>query len=442
MRVLVVGAGQVGSTIVEALHADHSVTVIDTDQARLRDLAYRFDRVRTVQGNGASREVLVKAGLAEATLVIACTSRDEVNLVACAFTRLENRSATVVIRTTNIEYVEMWRAGQLDVDFAVSSELETARAVMRLIGLPTARQTDVFADGQVQIVEFDVTETASHALVGRPLREATIPDDSRIAAIIRPGALVLPRGDDAIAPGDRIVVIGSPAAARAWSGLLHPGATAVENVVVWGGGQVGTAIAREALREGIAVRLIEPHAERARAIAEELPACRVFETSGIDPDFLARERIGGTKAGIFAMREDARNLFAATLARLHGLEFSIAIVHDPLAVEVYEAGGIDVSVNPRQVTAQEIVRFAHDPRTRQVAMLEGDRFEVLDLTTSATSEYVGLTFREMPIRGALIGAIVRNGKAVFPRSDDTLLAGDRVIVFTETSGVAAVEKVL
>ena len=101
-----------------------------------------------------------------------------------------------------------------------------------------------------------------------------------------------------------------------------------------------------------------------------------------------------------------------------------------------------MTINPRAVTAEEIVRFAHDPRTQQVAMLEGDRYEVLDITTRPTSEYVGLRFSEMPIRGAMIGAIVREGRAVFPRSNDTLEAGDRVIVFTETSKVATVEKVL
>ena len=142
------------------------------------------------------------------------------------------------------------------------------------------------------------------------------------------------------------------------------------------------------------------------------------------------------------MREDARNLFAATLARVHGVQFTIAIIHDLVARAVYEQAGIDVSINPRQVTAEEIARFAHDPRTQQVAMLEGDRFEILDLTTRSDSEYVGMRFRDMPIRGALIGAIVRDGKAVFPRSDDILQAGDRVIVFTETSRVPAVEKVL
>jgi trk system potassium uptake protein TrkA len=145
---------------------------------------------------------------------------------------------------------------------------------------------------------------------------------------------------------------------------------------------------------------------------------------------------------VFAMRDDMKNHFAAALAKVHGARFTVAIVHDTPSVEVFEHAGIDVTVNPRQITAEEIVRFAHDPRTQQVVMLEGDRFEILDITTRPGSEYIGLRFREMPIRGAVIGAIVRDGKAVFPRSDDVLQTGDRVIVFTESQRVHEVEKAL
>lgn len=441
MRIVVVGAGQVGSTIVAALHAEHDLAVIDTEGSRVRALAYAYD-VKTFHANGASRRAIQEAGTADADLFIACTSRDEVNLVACSFARVEAPRATTVIRTSNVEYIELWRQGRLDVDFAVSSELETAYAVSRSIGMPAARQTDVFADGQVQIVEFEIPEGVAASVVGRPLREARIPPDSRVLATIRKDTLTLPRGDDVILPDDRIVVIGSPEAAQAWSALLAPGERPVEDVVVYGGGQVGTAIARTLAGQGIGVRLIEPHRERAREVAEELPECRVYNATGVDPDFIERERIGRAQAAVFAMREDAKNHYAATLARVHGLRFTIAIVHDTISTEVYELSGVDVAINPRAVTAEEIVRFAHDPRTQQVAMLEGDRYEILDITTQPTSEYVGLRFRDMPIRGALIGAIVRDGRAVFPRSDDVLQSGDRVIVFTETARVREVEKVL
>jgi len=441
VKIIVVGAGQVGSTIVEALHSEHDLTVIDTVRERLEPLAYRYDIV-TIEANGASRRAIQQAGTSGADLFIACTSRDEVNLVACSFARAEAPRATIVIRTSNVEYIDLWREGRLDVDFAVSSELETARAVARSIGMPSARHTDVFADGQVEIVEFEVPAGADTDVVGRPLREARIPEDSRVLALIRGSSLTLPGGGDTIAVGDRIVVIGSPSAARAWGALLAPGQGKVQDVVVFGGGQVGAAIARRLAEQGIGVRLIEPRLERAREVAEQLPECRVYNATGIDADFLERERIGRAQAAVFAIREDAMNHYAATLARVHGVQFTIAVVHDTVSTEVYELSGVDVTVNPRGVTAEEIVRFAHDPRTQQVAMLEGNRYEVLDITTQPTSEYVGLRFREMPIRGALIGAIVRDGKALFPRSDEVLEAGDRVIVFTERSRVPDVEKVL
>jgi trk system potassium uptake protein TrkA len=442
VRIFVIGAGQVGTTIVEALHDEHDVTVMDLDPSRLGKLAYRYD-VSTVEGNGASRRALAEAGVGTADLVIACTSRDETNLVAASFARIEAPKATTVIRASNIEYVELWREGRLDLDFIVSSELETAHAISRTIGVPAARQTDVFAEGQVQIVEFEVDPTVSEDPIGVPLREARrIPEESKVASVIRGDTMILPRGDETIQPGDRVVVIGSPRAARAWSELLSPGGATVRDVVVYGAGRVGTAIARQLLEQDIRVRLIEANMQRAREVAEELPQARVYNADGIDPDFIERERLGEAQVAVFAMRDDAKNLFAATLAKVHGISFTIAIVHEPVSRAVYERSGVDVTVDPRQVTAEEIVRFAHDPRTQQVAMLEGDRFEVLDIVVRPESEYAGKQFRDMPIRGALIGAIVRNGEAIFPHGDDVLEAGDRVIIFTESSRVPTVEKAL
>jgi trk system potassium uptake protein TrkA len=442
VKVFVIGAGQVGATVVEALHDEHDLTVIDLDRPRLETLAYRYD-VATIEANGASRNALADAGVGGADLVIACTSRDETNLVAGTFARLEAKRATTVIRTTNVEYIELWRQGQLDVDFVVSSELETANAISRTIGIPAARQTDVFAEGQVQIVEFDVGPGADPAVVGLPLKSARIPDDSKVAGIVRGETVMLPRGDASIEVGDRIVVIGSPRAAQAWSEELAPGEGAkVEDVVVYGGGRTGVAIARQLLAQRIGVRLIEPSRDRAREIAELLPQARVFNADGVDADFIERERIGQAQAAVFAMGDDSKNHYAATLAKVRGVSFTIAIISDPAAREVYDHSGVDVTVNPRQVTAEEIVRFAYDPRTQQVAMLEGDRFEVLDITTRPDSEYVGKRFRDMPIRGALIGAIVRDGEAIFPKGDDVLLAGDRVILFTEASRVGSVERAL
>jgi trk system potassium uptake protein TrkA len=461
MKIVVIGAGQVGSTVVEALHAEHDMTVVDLDEERLSALAERFD-AGVLHGNGASRRTLEDAGVAEADLLIACTSRDEINIIAAIFSKKISPPTKTVVRTTNEEYLDIWHERELDFDLIISSERETALTVSGLIGVPAARQTDVFADGQVQIVEFDVdsgelssereakplTEAAVQAahdpaqLIGVPLRNAQIPPDSKVASIIRGDSIVVPRGDEKIEQGDRIIVIGSPEAAQAWSKIIAPAERRVEDVVIYGAGRAGLATARILVGQGIRVRIVEASRERAGEAAEEVPEARVFHAKGMDADFIERERINKAQAAVFAMRDDAKNHYAATLLKLHGVPFTIAVVHDAHSVEVFERAGIDRAVNPRLITAEEIVRFAHDPRTQQVAMLEGDRFEILDITVRPESKLLGKPFRELPQTGALIGAIVRQGRAVFPHGDDMLLPGDRVIVFTESKRVPIVEQAL
>lgn len=442
MKIVVIGAGQVGSTIVEALHDEHELTVVDLDEERLERLGRSHD-VLTVRGNGASRQVLQEVGVRDADLLIACTSRDEINIVAAMLSKGLSPQTRTIVRSTNVEYLEAWQERHLDVDFIVSSELETAYAISRIIGVPAAIQTDVFAEGQVQIVEFDVGSGLQvEGLVDVPLRDAKIPEHSKVAGIIRDGHMMLPRGSDVIRHGDRIVVIGSPKAAREWSALMAAPSRGVQGVVVFGGGRIGVAVAKVLVAQGIRVRICEASLERAREVADLVPGARVFHATGVDPEFLERERIGSAQAVVLAMRDDAKNLYAATLAKLHGVAFTIAVVHDAVSTEVFTHAGVDVAINPRVLTAEEIVRFAHDPRTQQVAMLEGDRFEVLDVTTRSDSQYVGKVFKEMPIHGALIGAIVRNGEAIFPRGDDMLLPGDRVIVFTEAARAREVERAL
>jgi trk system potassium uptake protein TrkA len=298
----------------------------------------------------------------------------------------------------------------------------------------------VFADGQVQIVEFDVD--GGQEVIGVPLRQAEIPPDSKVASIIRGDSIVVPRGEEAIQPGDRIIVIGSPEAAQAWSKIISPAERRVEDVVVYGAGRAGLATARILVAQGIRVRIVEASYDRARDAAEEVPEARVFHAKGMDADFIERELINEAQAAVFAMRDDAKNHYAATLLKLHGVPFTIAVVHDAHSAEVFERAGIDRAVNPRLITAEEIVRFTHDPRTQQVAMLEGDRFEILDINVRPESELLGRPFRELPQTGALIGAIVRDGRAVFPHGADMLLPGDRVIVFTESKRVPIVEQAL
>ena len=441
MRVIVLGAGHVGRAVVDALHDEHDLTVIDTDAERLSALGDRYD-VRTVEGNGTTKRVMREAGIEEAALLIACSPREDANLVSAMLAKRLSR-ARVIVRTSSVEYLEAWREREIDVDFMVSSELETANAISGLIGIPAARQTDVFADGKVQIVEFDVPDEAPPGpVIGRPLREAEIPGDSKVVAIIRGEQLLRPSGDESIAPGDRIVVIAAPASARAWSGLIARSDQEIDDIVIFGAGQMGSTIARVLLGRDIRVRLVDADRERAQQAAEDLPGARVFCAHAFDREFFESERIGSSSAAVFCLNDDAKNLFAAVLARVHGVHLTVTLVHDPAAVAVYDRGGVDVAINPRQVIAEELVRFAHDPRIRQIAMLDDDRFEILDLTVRGDSELAHQRFDELPKTGSVIGALIRDGRVIFPHGSDTLEPSDRVIVFVESRRASLVEKVL
>jgi trk system potassium uptake protein TrkA len=205
---------------------------------------------------------------------------------------------------------------------------------------------------------------------------------------------------------------------------------------------MGTTIASALLERDIRVRLVDAQRERVHEVAAAMPEVRAFHAHAFDPEFLDRERIGRARAAVFCLNDDAKNLYGAILAKGHGVRLTIALVHDQISVDVYERGGVDVAINPRQVTAEEMVRFAHDPRIRQIAMLEGDRFEVLDLTVRPESELAEKPFSDLPATGSVIGAVIREGTVLFPRGSDVLRAGDRVIVFVEARRASLVERAL
>src|SRR5215210_7416560 len=188
MRIILLGAAHIGRALVDALHEEHEITVIDISADRLAALSARFD-VRTVEGDGTTEQVIRKAGVEEADLFIGCSPREEANLVGAMLAKRLGGAQTIV-RSTSTAYLDAWRERHLEVDFMVSPELETANAIAATLGLPAARQTDIFADGKVQIVEFDVRADAPRGtLVGRPLRDAEVPADSKVAAIIRGDAM-------------------------------------------------------------------------------------------------------------------------------------------------------------------------------------------------------------------------------------------------------------
>ena len=441
VEILVIGAGRVGTSVAAAVHSQHNVTVVDLDESLLSQISNRYD-VLTIAGNGTSRSTLIRAGVEHADLVIVCTDRDEVNIVAALQTRSLCKGR-ILVRTSSAEYLDAWRRGELPVDAMIASENEIALAVVRAIGLPGALQTAMFADGRAEMVEFEVHADASENIVGKRIADIHIPDDSVIASLIRGDSITIPGGNDVVLEGDRVVVIASPEASRDWAHrLARRGIHEIREVVVVGAGATGRAIAANLCAQNLDVRIIESDASAARRCAEEIEAAHVFCADGTDPRFLEREKIGRADAIVCCTDSDERDLMIGLLAKQAGVQIAIAVVGNPELVPIFEQVGIDHALNQRLVVAEEIVRFTHDPRTRGFAMLENDRVEVLELEIRSESALIGRPFRERPLDGAIVGAIVRGGRVIFPRGDDALQAGDSAIIVAEASKVPGLERAL
>ena len=220
MRVIVIGAGEVGSNIAESLADSHDVVVIDIDGDRVERLTYSLD-VLAIEGDGTSLDVLEEANVEEADLLIASTDNDEANIVASSTSKLVSEAFTIA-RVKDRKFLDTWRrrSGAFGVDFMVCTNLLAAEAIVRVTGLPAARDVDVFAGGSVQMAEFDVTEESP--IAGQTVSEADRYDPLTFAAILREDEVEIPSGDSVIEGGTRIVVIGTPTAVRGFSDSIAP----------------------------------------------------------------------------------------------------------------------------------------------------------------------------------------------------------------------------
>ena len=438
MRVVIVGAGEVGTSIAANLAPSHDVVVIDIDEQRADRLKYELD-VLTICGDGTSAETLDDAGIRDADMLIASTDDDKTNLVTCATAKTVSEAFTIA-RTKGVNYLRTWEnaPGAFDVDFLVCTDLLTAEDIVRVVGLPAALDVDPFAGGLVQMAEFDIGEESP--VTGQTVAEADRFESLTFAALFRNGEMVLPRGDTVIEPCDRVVVIGSPESVQGFAADIAPGRTPdnADEIVIIGGGEIGYHTARLLEERGFSPRLIERDHDRARTIAEQLPGTLVMEHDATDTEFLSREHVDEADIVVAALDSDEKNLLVSVLAKRLGTNRVISIVDSSDYVTLFEEIGIDVAINPRQVTAEEITRFTHEGVAENIAVLENDQAEVVELELSESSELVGRSIQDIVAdidAELVVGAVTREFEFVTPRGDTVLQPRDHIVVFVETAFV-------
>jgi trk system potassium uptake protein TrkA len=432
VKVVIVGAGQVGSTIAADLDDTHEVVVVDRDSDRVDSLTYELD-VLAVQGDGAALSTLVEADVGDADLLIASTDDDETNIVTCGTAKTMTDAFTIA-RVKSTKFLDTWKQseGALGVDFMVGTNLLTAQSIVRVIGLPAATDVASFGNGVVQMAQFEIN--ADSPLAGQTVAEADRFDSLTFAALLRPDEVVIPTGETRIHADDDVIVIGSPESVRKFAVTVDPSEDAADSVLVAGGSPIGYHVARLFGQRGLETRLVERDPERARQIAEELPEVTVFEHDPTDQDFLEREHADEVDVVVAALESDERNLLTSLLAKRVGAGRAVAIVTDEAYVPLFEAVGVNLAVNPREAVAEEITRFTREQQTANVALIGTDRAEVVEIEVDEDSVLAGHPIRDsiqdLP-DGVVIGSIIRGDSLISPRGDTVIQRGDHVVVFVD-----------
>jgi trk system potassium uptake protein TrkA len=435
MRVVIIGAGEVGTAIAGNLAGDHDVVVIELDEERAEQLTYELD-VLTLAGDGTSMEVLESAKVAEADILLACTDDDRANLVACGTAKALADPFTIA-RVKNVEYLRTWERNNnaFGADFVVCSDLLTAENIVRVIGLPAAVDVDPFVSGLVQMAVFEIT--GSSQVAGQSVGEADRFEALTFAGLFRDDDLLLAGGDTMVQAGDRAAVIGSPESVQQFAANVIPEATpdTRDEIVVIGGSDIGYHTARLLEERRLAPWLVEEDPDRARYLAEELPGTTVMQHDPSDTEFLQQEHVDEAEVLVVALESDEKCLLVSVLARRLGIDRIIAVVETAEYVTIFGEIGIDVAINPRRATAEEITRFSFESVAENLAVLENDQAEVLELQLGADSGLVGTPIEELDtdIEGQfVIGAIARGRSLITPRGDTVLRPGDHIVVFVES----------
>ena len=438
MKAIIVGAGEVGTLIGRSLSQRNDVIVVDVDDHRIEEIKYELD-VLTRVGDGTSGEVLEEVGVGDADLLIASTDDDKTNLVACGAAKTIGDPFTIA-RVRHATFKRTWDRTQraFDVDFMVCSDLQTAETIVNVIGLPAAIDVDPFAGGLVHMAEFNVS--AESPITGEVVADVDHFDSLTFAAVFRDEEMILPRGDTRIKGGDHVVVIGSPQSVQGFAQDIEPDKTpgSADDIVIVGGGEIGYHTARILEDRGFAPRLLETDERRARQLAEDLPGTLVMQHEPTDAEFLEREHVHEADILISTLDADEKNMLVSLLAKRIGTDRVISIVDHGSYVQLFEEIGIDVAINPRIVTAEEITRFTHTDVAVNVAVLENDQAEVLELEVSEGARLVGRTIRDIDRSidaDVVFGAITRDGTFIAPRGETVIEAHDHIIVLVEPSFV-------
>ena len=449
MNIVIVGAGKVGETLIGNLVLEkHNLTIVDNDYDIIDTIVNRHD-VRGVVGSGLDRNMLLEAGADKTDLLIACTSRDETNILCCVLAKKIGARCTIA-RVRDPQYFKEMENMRTDLglDYSFNPELATALEIAQVLKFPSARSVESFAGGRTRMAEFEIT--GDNPLVGKNLRQISGEYGSKIliAVVQRGEKIIIPHGDYVVESGDLIHIIADEQELAAFCKKIKIFKRRAKSVFIIGGGKVTLYLAQELLGTGVSVKIVEKDVSRAEELSALLPKATILIGDGTYQEVLEEENLKGNDACITLTGMDEENVMISLYAKQSNVAKIVTKIDRPSILKLVNVLGLGTIVSPRNVIASDIVRFVRSYATAKDEGADtlykiGNKAEALEFTVLAGFKGVNIPLKQLEIKkSVLIGGIVRGNEFILPTGDSTLNVGDRVIVVSEEKQFTKLSQIL
>ena len=448
MKVIVCGAGRVGYGIASQLSGENNdVTVIDLSAQLIQQISTDLD-VRGVVGHGSHPDVLVRAGIENADMIVAATHLDEVNMVACQVAHSLFNVSIKIARVRAQAYLErawqdLFTDKNLPIDVVISPEIEVARTILQRITTPGAFMTVPFAGGRIKLLGVRLLPDCPVANTALEQLTELFPDlHAMIVGVKREGRLFVPKGTDQVLAGDEVYVVAQEGQVARTLDILGRKEARGRKVLMIGAGHIGVHVARELEKlPGIRVRAIEQDSEQAERAALALNRTVVLHGDGLARNMLNEAGVEEADIALALTNDDRVNVLAAGLAKEAGVRRALCLVNDRTLDLLKEPLDIDVFIDPRETTISTILQHVRRGRIIAVQSVEDGEAEVIEAVALSTSALVGRPLRDVDIPdGVKVAAVRRGDQLLFPHGDFVIKAGDHVVLFAEREAVPSVEK--
>lgn len=449
MKIIILGAGQVGATLAENLaNDDNDITIIDDDQQRLTKLQDKHD-LRVLYGNAASPRILREAGASDADLLVAVTNSDESNMIACQIAYTLFNIPTKIARIRNPDYVRerdaLFNNKVLPIDHIIAPELLVTKEILRLIDYPGALQVAHFAQDLVSLVS--VKAYYGGPLVGYPISALSdhLPHiETRIVSIFRQDKPFMPQGSTIIEAGDEVFFICATQHIKAVMAELQRLERPHKRVMIVGGGNIGTALAKS-LEEKCHVKLIERDSTKATKLAEKLSKTLILCGDASDQELLFEEHIENIDLFLALTSDDEANIMSSLLAKRLGAKKAIVLVQRMAYLHLIQGGTIDIAISPQQATISALSSHVRKGDIVKVASFKQGQVEGIEVIAHGnhqSSKVVGRKVKELKLpQGAIIGAIVRQDQVIIAHKSTEIEENDRVILLVnDKKQIVEIEK--